>query len=47
MSFTELIKQGNKYYTVIAVIAIIFVIVVLYLVWLDIKISRIEKNNED
>lgn len=47
MSFTELIKDANKYYAVIAVIATIFILVVLYLVWLDVKIRRIEKDNED
>ena len=47
MSVTELIKDANKYYAVIAVIATIFILVVLYLVWLDVKIRRIEKDNED
>lgn len=47
MTFTELIKDANKYYAVLAVISIIFILVVLYLVWLDVKIRRIEKDNED
>lgn len=47
MSFTELIKQGDKYYTVIAVIIAIFAIAIVYLIWLDRKMSRLEKKNED
>ena len=47
MSFTELIRQGDKYYTVIAVILAIFIIAIAYRVWLDVKMSKIEKKNED
>jgi hypothetical protein len=47
MSFTELIKQGDKYYTVIAVIVAIFMIAIVYLIWLDRKMSKLEKKNEE
>lgn len=47
MSFQELIKQGNKYYAVIAVIVTIFIIAVLYMVWLDVKMRKLEKNNTE
>ncbi len=47
MSFQELIQQGNKYYTTIAVVIAIFVIAIAYLFWLDRKMTRLEKKNED
>jgi|GEM_PF-3011908 len=46
MSFDELIRDGNKYYATIAVVCTIFVLIVLYLVWLDIKIKKIEDKNK-
>lgn len=45
MSFDELIRDGNKYYATIAVVLTIFILVVVYLVWLDLKIKKIEDKN--
>lgn len=47
MSFQEFIKQADKYYTVLGVIVLIFIVMVAYMIWLDLKMSKIEKKNED
>lgn len=47
MSFQEFIQQADKYYTVLGVIVLIFIVMVVYLIWLDVKLSKIEKKNND
>ena len=47
MSFQEFIQQADKYYTVLGVIVLIFIVMLVYLIWLDLKMSKIEKKNKD
>lgn len=43
---TESLRSSGKIYVVVGVIIIIFSIIVLYLLRLDRKITRLEKNQE-
>lgn len=47
MTYLELLKDANKFNTVLAVIMVVFILVVFYLVRLDLKIGKIERNTKD
>ena len=48
MSLDEFFYQNQKIYVVVAILLIIFLLIVGYLIRLDRKISKLEKNqNED
>lgn len=47
MSFQELLKEGHKYNAVIAVVVTIFVVAILYMIWLDLKIRKLERNETE
>jgi len=41
-----MVRSGNKLFVVIGVITIIFILIVLYLIRLDLKITKLEKQQE-
>ncbi len=46
MNFQELLRSANKYYATIAVVIAIFLLIILYLIWLDVRLKKIEKSQE-
>ncbi len=42
----SMVRSGNKLFVVIGVITIIFILIVLYLIRLDLKITKLEKQQE-
>lgn len=44
MTFEEFIRQADKFYTTLGVIVLIFLVIVVYLIWVDRKMTKLEKK---
>lgn len=44
MTFEEFIRQADKFYTTLGVIVLIFLVIVAYLIWVDRKMTKLEKK---
>lgn len=44
MTFEEFIRQADKFYTTLGVIVLIFLVIIVYLIWVDRKMTKLEKK---